>query len=549
MSIELADYGLDFTQFRPDEIIAPQSPDLKLVFVVPIRGEVSNGNFFSLLKDMMRQTAAKSTFELVLIVNQGTNYRFADENDQIINMAKFLNDLGPLPFSESTDQWKNELLETARGAHIKVTALPRLDRYQSMNIEVFRAIGNYYAAERLKASEFGLNGAVCVLDADTRISANTVQTIIDQFANHPEVGMLTINLDMYPGEGDEGIWTSNPFERLDLLSNRLKSFGKPSRSHPWHAVRASQLKLPDLATLNARDSESTLLHLKDYLSLPREYQTRVMPPAVSFITQDRARPESVGGITGSARFSEIKDGISPGRNLEHPLDSLIHNGHLKSLDRSSPIRQKIDGLYKNKFGITPKDMALGTEARRKADRVKAKDFGYMWFMTLIALMEGVAPAELDELEDCVLKTLRAERLRHKLFRSKTHSFFRQCFDYLKMNREQKITLTTKTAQAFIPFHERPFFTTFFGKADWLVGMINFAIERCEDFESFLEFFENRFPEFLRPFQDTECGETNAYLLGLSRYFEHATNNPEKFPSTANFWGFNSTSPASPPHTD
>ena len=90
MSIESADYGLDFRYFRPEEIISPFSPDLKVIFVVPIRGEVNNGNFFSLLKDMVRQTAQKNTFELVLVVNQGTNHRFADENDQIISTVKFL---------------------------------------------------------------------------------------------------------------------------------------------------------------------------------------------------------------------------------------------------------------------------------------------------------------------------------------------------------------------------------------------------------------------------------------------------------------------------
>lgn len=499
------------------------SQELKVVYVVPVKGEVSNGNIFQILKDLLRQDCAIDDFELVLVVNntqEEIGGELFHENQTILDIAAYMNGQSDLPALQS---WQAQIVEMAKKKQLKVVALDHSSvGFERKNISKARTIGDNLAIDRLSEADIKGEGAIVLMDIDTRIGRSSTTGIIDSLVQDKNVGMLKVQYDTIPGEGGKNIYRTSAERRFFKAVSRVSDYGRPPTAL-WYVIKASEL--------GKEDPEKAMVSLRDNQKSRRT--TLNAPSSVSFHTQDRARPGDVGGQFGERRLTFLDDDDTPTENIEHPVLGFIGaiyrigNGknnvqfrrllvdYLSTFDGFS---QRIsDALAKGESITHFREI----RALEKNNKVDVHDYGDTLLKMLRDLLGDIAPTELALLERKVVENKRRERMRHELARNSILKILEKVFPVLEVQHQiSKDDFVGQLSEKELDFLRRN---------NWIIDEINQAYEVGDSFEEVVAKLTLVFPDILKTFDDTRYGRSTAICFAVTQFFEEAWNNPQTYP--------------------
>lgn len=226
--------------------------DLKITYVIPIRGEIKNGNFFSQLNDFTNQREIEKTaYEVIYVVNNPKN------NDDIHNKYIFENDLinqsiqyiqgerEHVPYELAA--WEEKIVKRARQNRLRVHNLEVVDDHFDKSefgntIEGVRIAGENAVKDRFQA--LGRDGVIVTFDADTRLGVHTTRQIQEQLYDQPDVSMLRIFYDLHPtpGEGTAEHTASSAQERFFHTCGNIQLLLDKDHMKGWYAIKAQALE-------------------------------------------------------------------------------------------------------------------------------------------------------------------------------------------------------------------------------------------------------------------------------------------------------------------
>jgi hypothetical protein len=511
--------------------IPPVDPELKVVYVVPIKGEVGTGNFFYLLKDLIRQSAAKKDYEVIFVVNNlqyESGGEFFVQNQLILDIIAFINDqqqaLPKLP------KWGEAIVLAAKAQNVKIVALDHSSNAAvEKNISRVRTFGDNLAVDRLEQAQIKGEGAIVLMDADTRIGRDSTQSIIEELVTQPDIGMLKINYDQIPGEGGRGIFLTTAQERFRRSLFYLGNFGRPG-SAGWYVIKAAELgtRDPDKVTIFDQDQQKS-----SRKTLPGSKQIR-------FLNQDRAR-RSVGGMFGEQRatgLEHIVERKKDPQHVSHPLFLLLEkvyerNAHAQPLNPSPELilaafkkilpnilHPKIEQHIKQRGSLF-----FENDYQKMRVRIDSKDYGKALLEVFSVLLED-APSEMAQLQESVTENIRQEKLRHAIATNQAKLFMRRVYTHFQsdpqLNETEITSLLTENAT-------ETYMHTFLETQDWIIPEILDALHRTTSLLDFMNLLASRFPDFLLPFDETEFGESTATASGVAKFLDQVKKNTQEFP--------------------
>ena len=322
------------------DVLLPPNPELKVVYVVPIRGEIQNGNFFFLLRDFVEQTASKADFEALFVVNNSKDDVGSEaffDNQLILEVLRYIDGVTSTLDVPMKD-WERALVERAK---LQKLALYAIDfslqgtfpkSKDGDKIEKARTIGDNVAVSRLNQTKIGGEGAVVVFDADGRLNRTATQGIVEQLVQDPNLEMIKIKYDFIPGEGGPEIFETTSRQRFLVVLMELIHFGKV-RVGGWFATKAKSLgqRDPDVAQPKERDRRHESL-----INVQRADN------AAQFYTKDRAQDPDAGGLFSVLRYFGIHSQSQSlnffRQNIEHPAFTVLtHIFQEDSTQRNNPL--------------------------------------------------------------------------------------------------------------------------------------------------------------------------------------------------------------------
>jgi len=137
----------------PRNLIRPPENELTVAYVVPIQGEVRNGNVFHQLKDYSRQNIAPEAFEVIYVVNNSIEDAsnrtdaFA-ENERLFSILEFASGKTSEP-PDGLAPWEFNAANAARSRDVRIQIIDLSTQgMQEKNIQAARTIGDNLAVKR-----------------------------------------------------------------------------------------------------------------------------------------------------------------------------------------------------------------------------------------------------------------------------------------------------------------------------------------------------------------------------------------------------------------
>lgn len=519
----------------------PPDNDLQVTYVVPIKGEIKNGNFFNQLKDFTRQRGEKNTFEIIYVVNNRENdvvIRSDEfyENQLLLSIVAFIADNNSEKLPDGLEDWQREIVLLAKDKGLRIQALDHSSTgllyttNTGNTIENARAIGEGLAIDRFSETKIGEGGGVVVLDADSRIDQLMTESIIEQLVKRDGVGMLRFGYDLIPGEGGEGIFREVSRKRFEhIFVSYLYDFllnGNLERGKSWQAVKVNAME--------KKDSESASgwqLHSRQPLR-----GDEVVAHTTRIRVKDRAR--KTGGAFGSMRLRELERSRQAGTSQNQEIgkypvtDFFTYIYFLLKEDKiSSKLRERIISTIKTFFpsgfpNSIHEEQLLKDIPVNFSTKITAREHGELIFQIMKDLLDD-NPKELAELESTVATELRREKFHHEIIRGNIKRLVRSSFRYdhrLTVDNIGQILEARDENRNTAILH-------FLRTNTWILSALNKIREETSDSLDAMETLENDFPSFMLDFDSTEFGKSIGTILGLLSYLKKARDDKDGFPAT------------------
>ncbi len=494
----------------------PPENELRVSYVVPIRGEVDNGNFFLQLRDLTRQTGiTKDAFEVLYVRNnkpgdiQSQNGYYI-ENQTILSVIRYIQGVtNDLP--TGLDDWQKDIVSLARNSKLRVQtiSIPQellSDTDVEANIEGSRVTGENYEIERYRG--IGANGAIVMMDTDTRIGLNTSQQIMTQLVDKSDVGMLMVQYDLIPGEGGEALFKTASHERFIHNRENVDTALAGYQSSGWYAIKADSLGIRDSRTASGSSRDS--MH-------PIKGKS-VLATDIRLYSQDRARPGTEGGSFGHQRFLE---GITPDDieeyRYEYPANILLHLYKINITDES--MRRRIAQATRTLFpGVNwidalEKQMIEG-DTIYKIIPYDDKDMYVLSAKEYAEVTRNIIrelfPESTQILEEYVEAELKREAMRHASSITMIRQLLRSVYQLPRG--------TTVTLQSIVGENsQNTRVYNFLRDNQWVIDILQRVRLEYDSQEEAFTYLQGEFPDFLLPFEETEFVYANAMILGTARF--------------------------------
>ena len=379
--------------------------------VIPIADEISNGNFFNLLKDFLRQESQK--FQILFVINNtyedavNNSPRFK-ANKQLGELIRYINKDPGIQLPDSLPVWQRDLVNKARNKELNLSFVhvnlgPEIDS----NIEKARLLGLNIAKQLLKESAL-----LTSFDADSRLSKDCFSTLIDSFNQDPELKRIQLTMNSIPTIGDQALFASAPDYRFGIAADHIANI-----------ILEFQFANLDWRVLRAKDYPNFTL---DRIS-PRTYRAfassgkRKWATKPLFTMIDRAN--NTGGGFCLSRLQDLQ--VNPTDGLSQPL-----------------FRHPISTLF---------DCAEGTKLQRKliertngrlpVQRLNATD----WTQELQALLSSFCNEDEQQvLNDCIQRNLRIEKTKHNVTRALALDFIEKVWEHRSSTIDESLIDTLYT---------------------------------------------------------------------------------------------------------
>lgn len=519
------------------EIVESINPELKVAYVVPIQDEIDNGNIFDQLKDFVHQDASTSKYEVIYVVNntqadkQSATVAFT-QNQKLLALLSFASGRNnELP--DGVNEWQASILHQVRDKGVKIVVVDKSnDGLDKREIESARIIGENLAIERFKLTDVNSNGAIVLMDADTRIARNSTDQIIAQLVSKPEVGMLRVLYDERPGEGGTKLYQSTSQKRLRHTIDFLYQAIKGPRQEGWYVIKAGALGTRDPRHVSAFDRDS----------VRPAFGTIQIATDLSPFTQDRARPGTVGGQFGANRFSSLESGDQGPEKIENPVMGFLSTIYAKLKEKgrlSEDVKVNIFNIFRDlvpdeklerylsvlqydRYALYSDEVATEVSKRNE---IAYGDYGITMYKLISRLC---ADGEKTELDHKVSLSIKKERIRH--------SYTSRAVDML-IDRSLAISRDEKLAiEPLVKGKGGSRLASFLLHNDWILDLLNDLRNKHNNKSSMRKELEQLFPELLLPFEETAYTKSNAILLGVVEFLKFARAHSQNFSHLMQYLG-------------
>ena len=507
------------------DLLKPPESNLQIAYVIPIRGEVANGNFFKQIRNFTNQrNTPKDLYEVLYVrnnpdINPKIQRQFIPENQTIADAIAYIqggNEMMP----EDLEEWQQSILANAKKQKLRVRTIeaPITDVKKTHfgdYIEAARIIGENLAKQRF--ADIKYNGAIVTFDADTRIGVETTSQIREQLLDRPNVGMLTIryDLDPTPGEGGENLFRTSPAERFVQSMRSLTRIIDGMSKHDWFAIKANSLE--------EQNPEINALAFFRARLRPTEGE-EVQAYGMKIYVQDRHRELGVGGDYGDMRRDtmnpyDIESSINP-EFLSHPALSLLVNIYGKH--RSNPtLRLQVGTILRRYFqdadwlpqaiNLLQKGESLSSLIFRIRINTNLVSFDEVAIITwdIIRSLSGDKRSEFDEI---VNRTIREEQVRHTMRLGAIERTFEKAF---ALPSDQSLTVEAIQTAPGRETEEAHFLRS----NPWLLQELKTRRKSVMSREFSWEVVKEKYPEYAEPFEKTTFEKANATLLGVIDFLE------------------------------
>lgn len=529
-------------QLRPEIRNALTTPkrDLKVIYVIPIRGEVDNGNFFLQLKDFTRQrVVGKDEFEVIYVRNNKpediiTQNQFYRENVTILSAIEYIQGSSDV-IPAGLEYWQVQILQSARANKLRAQTIATPTKFLSdtdvdHNIESSRVLGENQAVERLRS--VGIDGAIVMMDADTRIHGDSTRQVAEQLVDNPNIGMLKIPYDMIPGEGGREIFETTALNRFINNCTTIRNALRGWQDAGWYAIKAESLGIvdPSMASVYQRDAIQ-----------PTQGDVK-LASGIIFWTEDRARPRDIGGQFGSRRYNHLDDNYNKHNEefkLEHPALTLlldIYENNLGNADLRSKVSQQLETYFSTEqwFPEIKAKILRGESVSyyqillnaRHQNLVSAKQYAELVY----SIMRNLSSESNDGFNDIVIAEVERERRRHNMVINSVHRLLSNAYT-LPTGRKLRIEDIQATP------HKQTLEAHFLQANPWIIEALQQARATYDSqAEAFLA-LQLQFPEFLLTFEDTNYTYANALILGIARGMDQVRLHPSDFPGMSRIMTF------------
>lgn len=500
------------------DAMLPPEPTLQVSYVIPIRGEVTNGNFFKQLRDFTNQRRIpKENFEVVYLRNNPPNdaekeARYEQENAQVLASIEYIQgSREELP--DELEPWQEKIIKRAKENRLRVqTRHVSVDgEYNGShrdNILIIHKIGENVAVNRFR--KIKVNGAVVIVDADYRIGAESTHNIVTQLLDDPEAGMLRIPILLHPmpGEGGKELVKTSPMEQFSNAARVLEITVRGRQSGGWYAIKSESLGIQ-------RPYDEDLTSHRDIL---RPSEGIVKPSHdIKFYTKDRALPTGEGGefsLRRQGQLHEIKK-----IKLQHPALTTLVDVY-ERYPASVHIRSVAAGIFQEQFGTKPwaadiiKKVQAG-EAIRGAMIWIAEDTPDVSARDYVTLMEGIMRKLVGEdnvatFERTVAQERRIQELWHLKRMNAIENIVEKAY---KQSDDQSLS-----ANDILPSPQSED-AHILKLNPWMIDEVNQLRKTTPDKKTGLLKLRSDYPEYLSQYEQTEFIQGTAILHGINTYLE------------------------------
>lgn len=503
--------------------IRPPELNLHIAYVIPIRGEVSNGNFFKQIRNFTNQRRAdKNSFEVLYVRNNPDNNfeihdRFEPENQTVFEAVQFIQGArDELP--DQLEAWQADILTRAKQNRlrvqtldIKTSTLVGRDDFGDY-IDGSRVVGENLAVERFRM--LGRNGAVVTLDADTRIGAETTAQVREQLLDDPHVDILRISYDYQrtPGEGDNRLFHTSPAHRYGKMMENINYAVRGRERSGWYAVKSESLGTRTTIGYKLAGRRDLLLQNNNVKQ----------SHGIHMAVQDRARDFGVGGGYGSIRKKGLVSIYAEPEvdelNKVHPAFLLLPQIY-ERYKGNERIREVTVGLLEKYFAqfswLLPVRARAEIGGRIMDDLLVRRhnlpdltpDQVASVTYDLVAALSG---ERREELERIVSERVQVEAEHHEVHRAAIQRALERAF---QLPGDHNFTVEDLQAE---PGQTEE--AHFIRMNPWLIKEIQ---DRRVGYspQTAMGVLIEKYPEYCQPFSETHFMKANAILAGVNAFVE------------------------------
>lgn len=526
-----------------DAITSPEK-NLQVSYVFPIRGEISNLNFFFQLRDLSRQTGiAKDSYEVIYVRNNkpedvALRNDAYEENNTLLAAIQYIKGETDTP-PQNLNGVQKDILEFAKKSNLRIHTVMLPTRFfadrPGKNIERSRAYGQNIAKQRFES--IGRNGAIVPLDGDMRIDPHATEEISKQLLSDSDAGMLDLFWDSIPGEGGELLFRTTFSHRFDF--NNLLLYDLVQHKRPtfhFYAVKANSVNIFDPEEYTA-DTRDILTPLEDTGQIKHVNNVKIY-------TQDRAKPYNTAG-----GFAELR-----GYGLKNHSDHLFDKYNSKCVHPFYNILVELYNRDKDNPAIKEKTISL---LQRYSPEHKRYPPEHKWVDEILQriengenLVQNVSAYDMDSLkvdprtyaeslyhifnelltdqskdifEKVVGAELRREKLRQRLIQHNVRELLQKTYS---LPHRDKVEFSDLFAERPTKINQ---LEVFLHQNTWILSELTAVRQEYSSPEEAYQWLQRKYPDFLSSFENTPYAYPNAVVLGVIKFLEEAREYPDELP--------------------